>query len=164
MDRKTLAVQSRMIECLKVQPKLVYTKLSSDAEVQQQPTKLQYKQQGHVLHTDGRRTFCLRCCQNWNASGLATDKYEDIPCPRFEGMWKATLQGACKILGPQVHIGNKKTHPTHQKKLFWYKGRFFCIGCGYYSSTGKGGVIKGLGKPCQINYKNGQKQRHCQEK
>ena len=112
MDRNTWAAQTRMIECLRLQPKIVFAKDSHDSKPSPQPSKQHFLQQGHVLHTDGRRAFCLRCGQDWNEAGLAADKYEDIPCPGITAMWRASLLGPWQILGPQVHIGNKPTHRT----------------------------------------------------
>ena len=41
------------------------------------------------------------------------------------------------------------THPSHQGRLYWYKGVLFCVRCGHTTQM-PGGRCRGLGRACEV--------------
>ena len=133
-DQRTWAIQSRLIACLMLQPKQTYEKDKPDSH--NNTPQQQLINDGHVLQPLGRRHVCLQRGQKWNYQDINIAATQRQPCPGHHGIWRQMKPRPWKVLAPQVWVGARSTHPSHQGMLYWFMGCLFCIRGGHFLGTG----------------------------
>ena len=109
----------------------------------------------HDVTRRGNMLECQRCGQFWESTASSLIFSQGVcPGPKIYGPPQRDRPWIIPADRGPIWWGKHKLHKSH--KAAWYRGVFYCSGCGHFSL--KGQSLRGLSEKCDINLGG----RYCQ--